>query len=39
VHAKSVAAFTETVTKAYAEKTGVEATFFSCESGDGVFRF
>ncbi len=39
VHAKSVDAFTKKVTEAYAAKIGVEATFFSCESGDGVFRF
>lgn len=38
VHKDFVKSFTLRVKAAYAEKTGIEATFFSCESGDGVFR-
>ncbi len=39
VHRDSVKAFTAFVKKAYAEKTGLEATLFSCKSGNGVFKF
>ena len=36
VHKDKIAAFTENVQKAYVEKIGYEAGFFSCSSGDGV---
>ncbi|MBP5464041.1 MAG: galactokinase [Treponema sp.] len=36
VHKDKVAAFTETVQKAYTAAIGYEAGFFSCSSGDGV---
>jgi galactokinase len=34
----AVKAFMSSVGAAYAAKTGLEATFFACESGDGAFR-
>lgn len=38
VHKDSVKSFTQTVKDAYAAMTGIEASFFDCKSGDGVFR-
>lgn len=38
VHKDSVKSFTKEVKASYLEKTGIEASFFACESGDGVFR-
>jgi len=38
VHRDSVKAFIERVGARYAARTGLEAGFFACESGDGVFR-
>jgi galactokinase len=38
VHKDSVAAFTERVKAAYAKRTGLEAGFFACKPGDGVFK-
>jgi galactokinase len=37
VHKDSVKQFVERVKAAYASRTGIEASFFACSSGNGVF--